>query len=544
MTAFSGQSFFFVFLDYQYILFFYSFNFIIFVETSISRFLHMITGQIKNRIDAIWDTFWEAGGITNPITVLEQMTYLFFIKLLDDEQRKREKVNFELGLGELSDPTFPKGEWFNPETNESVPGSSLRWSNFKDLEASEMFTKIQRDVFPFIKTLNNSDESAYSRFMANAIFLIASPRALQRIVDDIESLDMSDRDTMGDVYEYILGKMASSGKNGQFRTPRHIIRMMVELMRPSIDDSICDPAMGSAGFIVEAAKYVKEHHSAELMNERKAEHFKRSMLHGYDTDQTMLRIGAMNLMLHDISNPDVAFRDSLSSDNTDVNKYSLILANPPFSGTLDKEMVSPSLHAVTQTKKTELLFLSLFLRSLAVGGRCASIVPDGVLTGTSKAHKAIRKAIIDGNRLEAVISMPSGVFQPYSGVSTAVLIFTKTGGGGTDKVWFYDMKADGYSLDLKRNEVDENDIPDIINRFRNLEAENDRKRTDQSFLVPVEEIREHDYDLAFNSYKETVREAVVYEPSDVILSRIDERNTRISDIFSNVKQLIAKSNEA
>lgn len=503
----------------------------------------MITGQIKNGIDAIWDTFWEAGGITNPITVLEQMTYLFFIKLLDDEQKKREKVNFELGLGELTNPTFPKEEWFNPETKESVSGSSLRWDNFKDLEASEMFTKIQRDVFPFIKTLNNSDESAYSRFMANAIFLIASPRALQRIVDDIESLNMSDRDMMGDVYEYILGKMASKGQNGQFRTPRHIIRMMVELMRPSIDDSICDPAMGSAGFIVEAAKYVKEHYSAELLNERKAEYFKCSMLHGYDTDQTMLRIGAMNLLLHDISNPDVAFRDSLSSDNTDVNKYSLILANPPFSGTLDNEMVSPSLLAVTQTKKTELLFLSLFLRSLAVGGRCASIVPDGALTGTSKAHKAIRKAIIDGNRLEAVISMPSGVFQPYSAVSTAVLIFTKTDGGGTDKVWFYDMKADGYSLDLKRNEVDENDIPDIINRFHNLEAENDRKRTDQSFLVPVEEIREHDYDLAFNSYKETVRETVVYEPSDVILSRIDERNTRITEIFSKVKQLIANSNE-
>lgn len=320
--------------------------------------------------------------------------------------------------------------------------------------------------------------------------------------------------------------------------------MMVELMRPSIKDSICDPAMGSAGFIVEAAKYVKENYAAELMNEQTAEHFKRNMLHGYDTDQTMLRIGAMNLMLHDITNPDVAYRDSLSSENTDANKYTLILANPPFAGSLDTEMVAPSLLATTKTKKTELLFLSLFLRSLATGGRCASIVPDGVLTGSSNAHKAIRKAIVDGNRLEAVISMPSGVFKPYSGVSTAILIFTKTGSGGTDNVWFYDMKADGYSLDDKRNEVAENDIPDIINRFHHLETEADRLRTDQSYLVPVEEIRENDYDLAFNSYKETIREAVVYEPSDVIIARIDQRAERISEIFSRVKQLIANSNEA
>ena len=504
----------------------------------------MITGQIKNQIDKIWNTFWETGGITNPMTVLEQMTYLFFIKLLDDEQRTQEKLRAELGLGELPNPTFPTGYWENPETNETISGQTLRWHNFKQLEANAMFRKIQRDVFPFIKNLNSGEDSAYSRFMSNATFLIASPRALQKIVDDIDTLDMTNRDTMGDVYEYMLGKMAASGQNGQFRTPRHIIRMMVELMRPSIKDSICDPAMGSAGFIVEAAKYVKEHYAAELMNEQTAEHFKRNMLHGYDTDQTMLRIGAMNLMLHDITNPDVAYRDSLSSENTDANKYTLILANPPFAGSLDTEMIAPSLLATTKTKKTELLFLSLFLRSLTTGGRCASIVPDGVLTGSSKAHKAIRKAIVDGNRLEAIISMPSGVFQPYSGVSTAVLIFTKTGGGGTDKVWFYDMKADGFSLDQKRTEVAENDIPDIINRFHNLETETDRQRTDQSFLVPVGEIREHDYDLAFNSYKETVREAVVYEASDVIIARMEERNARIGEIFSRVKQLIANSYEA
>ncbi len=386
----------------------------------------MITGQIKNQIDQIWDTFWESAGITNPMSVLEQMTYLFFMKLLDDAERQSEKISQELDLGELDNPTFPLGSWLNPDTGEDVPGQSLRWHNFKQLDPDTMFRTIQRDVFPFIKHLNSGDDSAYSRFMGNANFLIASPRALVKIVDGIDTLEMNDRDTMGDVYEYILGKMAASGKNGQFRTPRHIIRMMVELMRPTLNDTVCDPAMGSAGFIVETAKYIKDHYQAELMKQHNDEHFRRSMLHGFDTDQTMLRIGAMNLMLHDINNPDVAFRDSLSSDNTDTDRYTLILANPPFAGNLDYEAVSKSLLATAKTKKTELLFLALFLRSLALGGRCASIVPDGVLTGTSNAHKAIRKAIVDDNRLEAVISMPSGVFKPYAGVSTAILIFTKT----------------------------------------------------------------------------------------------------------------------
>lgn len=504
----------------------------------------MITGQIKNQIDQIWNTFWESAGITNPMSVLEQMTYLFFMKLLDDAERQSEKISQELDLGELDNPTFPLGSWHNPETDEDVPGQSLRWHNFKQLDPDTMFRTIQRDVFPFIKHLNSGDDSAYSRFMGNANFLIASPRALVKIVDGIDTLEMNDRDTMGDVYEYILGKMAASGKNGQFRTPRHIIRMMVELMRPTLNDTVCDPAMGSAGFIVETAKYIKDHYQAELMKQHNDEHFRRSMLHGFDTDQTMLRIGAMNLMLHDINNPDVAFRDSLSSDNTDTDRYTLILANPPFAGNLDYEAVSKSLLATAKTKKTELLFLSLFLRSLAVGGRCASIVPDGVLTGTSNAHKAIRKAIVDGNRLEAIISMPSGVFQPYSGVSTAILIFTKTGAGGTDKVWFYDMKADGYSLDQKRTEVADNDITDIIARFHALDAEADRTRTDKSFLVPVEEIREHDFDLAFNTYKETIREVVEYEAPEVLIGRAAALAAKITDGINSLQSLIAADHEA
>ncbi len=500
----------------------------------------MITGKIKNQIDQIWDTFWESAGITNPMTVLEQMTYLFFIKMLDDAQMQREALDSQLDMPHASDDTFDYGSWHNPETGENVPMLNLRWHYFKNLPAEEMYRTIQRDVFPYIKTLNRGENSAYSRFMGNANFLIASPRALVKIVDGIDTLEMNDRDTMGDVYEYILGKMAASGKNGQFRTPRHIIRMMVELMRPTLNDTVCDPAMGSAGFIVETAKYIKDHYHAELMKQHNDEHFRRSMLHGFDTDQTMLRIGAMNLMLHDINNPDVAFRDSLSSDNTDTDRYTLILANPPFAGNLDYEAVSKSLLATAKTKKTELLFLALFLRSLALGGRCASIVPDGVLTGTSNAHKAIRKAIVDDNRLEAVISMPSGVFKPYAGVSTAILIFTKTEAGGTDKVWFYDMKADGFSLDDKRNPISDNDIPDIIARFQALDAEADRTRTDKSFLVPVDEIREHDYDLAFNTYKETIREVVEYEAPEVLIGRAAALAAKITDGINSLHSLINK----
>ncbi|MEE1289360.1 MAG: class I SAM-dependent DNA methyltransferase, partial [Bacteroidaceae bacterium] len=369
-----------------------------------------------------------------------------FMKMLDDAQRTKEANANAWGV-EVKDPTFRQGTWHNPETDRDVPYDSLRWSVFRNMEAEAMYRTISKDVFIFIKTLGEGRESAYSRFMANATFLIQSPRTLTKIVEGINALDMNNRDTMGDVYEYVLGKMAASGNNGQFRTPRHIIRMMVELMRPTIKDTICDPAMGSAGFIVEAAKYIQQHYKGDLLKRENSEHYKSGMLHGFDTDATMLRIGAMNLMLHGVDNPDIAYRDSLSTDNSDENRYTLCLANPPFTGSLDNEAVSKSLLAITNTKKTELLFLALFVRMLQTGGRCASIVPDGVLFGNSTGHKSIRKELIDNHRLEAVISMPSGVFLPYSGVSTAILIFTKTNAGGTDHVWFYDMKADGYSLD-------------------------------------------------------------------------------------------------
>ena len=493
----------------------------------------MITGEIKSRIDSIWDTFF-AGGITNPMTVLEQMTYLFFMKMLDDAQKTKEANANIMGVA-VKDPTFREGMWHNPDVDKDVPYETLRWSVFKNKEAEEMYRIISRDAFAFIKNLNTGKESAYSRFMANATFMIQNPRTLVKIIEGIDALDMNNRDTMGDVYEYILGKMAASGNNGQFRTPRHIIKMMVELMQPSVKDTICDPAMGSAGFIVESAKYVQSHYKSELLNPENMKHYKSGLLHGFDTDSTMLRIGAMNLMLHGVDNPDVEYRDSLSTDNTDENRYTLCLANPPFAGSLDYDAVSKSLLAITKTKKTELLFMALFVRMLQLGGRCASIVPDGVLFGTSSGHLAIRKEIVDNQRLQAVISMPSGVFKPYAGVSTAILIFTKTNAGGTDKVWFYDMKTDGFSLDDKRNAIADNDIPDIVARFHNLAGEAERTRKEQSFLVPVEEIREKGYDLSMNKYKEVEREVVTYDAPEVIMERIVNLETQINEALNEFR---------
>lgn len=488
----------------------------------------MITGDIKNKVDQIWDIFWTA-GITNPITILEQMTYLFFMKMIDDSQLRQEKTANIFG-NKLSNPTFPEGEWLNPEDGPStgsgqaqpVRYADMRWHTFRDFSADNMFAIVQKSVFPFIRQIGSGEASAYARYMKNAIFLIPNARTLQRVVDEIDSLPMDKRDAMGDVYEYILGKMAASGTNGQFRTPRHIIAMMVSLMEPRLGDRICDPAMGSAGFIVESARYITEHERDRLRTDKAAKDvFNNQTFFGFDTDQTMLRIGAMNMMLHDVTNPHIAWRDSLSSDNEDEDDYSLILANPPFAGSLDYEQVNKKILALAKTKKTELLFISQFIRSLEPGGRCASIVPDGVLFGSSTAHKAIRKELVDGQCLRAVISMPSGVFKPYAGVSTAILIFTKTNSGGTDRVWFYDMKADGFSLDDKRQPIAANDIPDIIARFHNLAAEADRTRKDQSFFVPADEIRANDYDLSINKYKEVEREVVHYDAPEVIFAQIE-----------------------
>ena len=500
----------------------------------------MITGEIKNKVDRLWDTFWEKSNIRTPVEVVSHLSYLFFMKLLDDAQTKEEAT---IGLfgGKLKDPTFPEGDWTHPDSTEErpikVPYNSLRWKVFKEMSAENMFDMVRNNVFPFIKEIGHGKETAYTRFMRDAIFLINKPRVLQSLVEQVDALDMNNRDTMGDVYEYILGKMAEKGQNGQFRTPRHIIRMMVEMMKPSLgkEDSICDPAMGSAGFLVEAAHYIEAHENNMMVNTEKLQYYKSKMFTGYDTDTTMLRIGAMNMLLHKIDDPNIQEQDSLSTENHDAERYSLILANPPFTGSLDKEVVSPSLKNLTKTNKTELLFLALFVRSLVPGGRCASIVPDGVLFGSSTAHLSIRKNLVDNQRLQAVISMPSGVFKPYSGVSTAILIFTKTDAGGTDKVWFYDMKADGFSLDDKREVVQENDIPDVLARWNNLAAEDTRSRKEQSFFVSVEEIRDNNYDLSINKYKEVERVKVEYEAPEVIMQRVMERQETIDKKLQFIK---------
>ena len=498
----------------------------------------MLTGELKNRINSLWEIFW-TGGITNPLDVVEQMTYLMFIRDLDDTDNLRAKESAMLGL--------PHKSIFADEVkigDRTIPGNQLKWSVFHDFPAGKMYATVQEWVFPFIKTLHGDKSSAYAKYMDDAIFKIPTPLMLDKIVTALDGIyeqmaQMQDSDTRGDIYEYLLSKIATAGVNGQFRTPRHIIRMMVELMQPRPDDVICDPACGTSGFLVAAGEYLKEYYKEEIFfNKQKKDHYMNHMFHGYDMDRTMLRIGAMNMMTHGIDNPFIEYRDSLSDQNPDREKYSLILANPPFKGSLDADSVSADLLKICKTKKTELLFLALFLRMLKVGGRGAVIVPDGVLFGSSTAHKAIRKELVDSNRLEAVISMPSGVFKPYAGVSTAVLIFTKTGHGGTDKVWFYDMRADGFSLDDKRTPVAENDIPDIIARFRNLEAEKDRRRTEQSFFVPKSEIVENGYDLSINKYKKTEYKPVEYPSTQKIMADLHELEMQITQGLAELEGML------
>lgn len=488
----------------------------------------MITGELKNKIDKIWETFW-TGGITNPLDVIEQFTYLLFIKQLDEVETRREADAMILG--------------FEPDRIFSEDEQEYRWSRFKNLgDADIVYKLVQEKVFPFIKGLHSDKDSAYARYMGDAIFKIPTPGLLSKIIDGIDGLNIQEAaeggDSKGDLYEYLLSKVATAGTNGQFRTPRHIIKMMVEMVKPNPSDTIIDPAMGSAGFLCEAQLYLREHHKDMLLDAELRNHFNNEMFYGNDMDTTMLRIGAMNMMLHGVENPNISYRDSLSEQNSDEEKYSLVLANPPFKGSLDAESVSASLLKVTKTKKTELLFLALFLRILQKGGRAAVIVPDGVLFGSSKAHKQIRQELVNNNKLQAVISMPSGVFKPYAGVSTAILFFTKTGAGGTDKVWFYDMKADGFSLDDKRQAVEANDIPDIISRYENLYAEENRQRTEQSFMVPVEEIRDNGYDLSINKYKEIVYEKVEYEPTSVILGKINALEAEIQQELAELHKML------
>ena len=498
----------------------------------------MITGELKNKIDGLWNTF-AAGGLTSPLDVIEQITYLMFIHDLDDSDNLRAKESAMLGL--------PYQSIFADEVTigeRKIDGNQLKWSVFRHYPASRMYSIMQEWVFPFIKNLHGDKSSAYSKYMGDAIFKIPTPLLLSKVVDALEEIynlmnQMQSSDIRGDVYEYISSRLQENGLAGAFRTPRHIIKMMVEMVEPTADDVICDPACGTAGFLVAAGAYLKEHHKEEIFYNRiKKDHYMNHMFHGYDMGRTMLRIGAMNMMTHGIDNPFIEYRDSLSDQNPDKDKYSLILANPPFKGSLDADIVSTDLLKVCKTKKTELLFLALFLRMLRIGGRCACIVPDGVLFGSSTAHKAIRKALIEENRLEAVISMPSGVFKPYAGVSTGILIFTKTGHGGTDKVWFYDMQADGFSLDDKRTPVAENDIPDIVSRFHNRKDEEGRARTEKSFLVPKDEIASNDYDLSINKYKKTNYKPVEYPPTSEIMAELRKLEGEIQTAMDELEELL------
>lgn len=483
----------------------------------------MINGELKNKIDRLWEIFW-TGGLTNPLTVIEQITYLMFIRDLDALDASKSKSARMLGL-----------------KHESIFGGDekLRWSVFKNLSPQEKFTVMNGRIFPFIKNLHADKDSAYAKYMGDAMFMIPTPALLDKIVFALDEISVGDRDAKGDLYEYLLSKLATAGTNGQFRTPRHIIRMMCEMIELRPDDVVCDPACGTSGFLVGASEVLRERfHDEILFDAKNKDHFNNAMFHGFDMDRTMLRIGAMNMMTHGIENPHIEYRDSLSKQNEDKNLYSKILANPPFKGSLDYAGVAPDLLQTCKTKKTELLFLALFLRMLRLGGRCAAIVPDGVLFGSSSAHKAIRKEIVDGNLLEAVISMPSGVFKPYAGVSTAILVFRKTGHGGTENVWFYDMTADGFSLDDKRSPVAENDIPDILAHWKNLAAEASRERTEKSFFVPVEEIRGNAYDLSINKYKKTV-----YVPEDLpdpaeVLAEIEQIEKDIAEKLAELKKML------
>ena len=466
----------------------------------------MLTSELRNDIDKIWDTFW-TGGLSNPLTVIEQITYLLFIKRLDEEQQRMEKQSQLLG-------TPIEKAIYNKKQKE------LRWHSFKDLEPETMFGLFRKEngVFDFMRNYGEKD-SAFGKFMKGAVFMIPTPRLLANVVDMLSGIDMKDRDTKGDVYEYLLSKIATAGTNGQFRTPRHIIKMMVEMVKPGVEDIIADPSAGTCGFLVGAAEYIKDQNPKAFYDKKFKKKFSRDMFIGMEFDPTMIRIGAMNMILHGIEEPVLYDVDALSEANTNFDeKATIVLANPPFTGSLDKETVDAKLIKVVDSKKTELLFLALILKGLQKGGKAAVIIPDGVLFSSSKAHQQIRKEIIDNHKLEAIISMPSGVFKPYAGVSTAIVIFTKTTAGGTDKVWFYDMKADGFSLDDKRQPLNNNgDIDDILKRYHSLDKETKRKRTDKSFFVPVNDIRGNNYDLSINRYKEVVHEEKIYEkPADII----------------------------
>ncbi|TBF34416.1 SAM-dependent DNA methyltransferase [Rhizobium leguminosarum] len=516
----------------------------------------MLTGEIRAKIDQVWNAFW-AGGIANPLEVIEQITYLLFMRGLDEEQTRHENKANMLGQP-IERVIFPEGVYRQDRDGKDVSYQELRWSRLKNDDPARMFLLVSEFVFPFLREMAE-DGTAHSEHMKGARFTIPTPGLLAKVVDMLAEIPLEDRDTKGDLYEYMLAKIASAGQNGQFRTPRHIIKLMVELMKPTPQDVICDPASGTCGFLVAAGEYLREHNKGLFRDAALNRHFHDGMFHGYDFDQTMLRIGSMNMQLHGVEGADIRYRDSLASGHADdADKYSLILANPPFAGSLDYETTANDLLAIVKTKKTELLFMALFLKLLKAGGRAAVIVPDGVLFGSSTAHKAIRKMLVDDHKLDAIVKLPSGVFKPYAGVSTAIVFFTKTNSGGTDHVWFYDLQADGMSLDDKRqmlvseekfgsvpkealseDEHEKNNLPDVVARWKERAGtERDNPRSGQSFTVKREEIAGADYDLSLNRYKEVVHEATEHRPPKEIIAELLKLEDEIAEGLKELEAML------
>jgi type I restriction enzyme M protein len=513
----------------------------------------MITGEMKSKIDAVWNDFW-SGGISNPLEVMEQLTYLLFIKGLDERQTLAERKAHRTGQP-IEDPIFPDGMFQPDDATVERPYEDLRWDRFKNFGAADMYEVVDRYVFPFMQA--RAAETTHAAHMKGARLTIPTPSLLQKAVDGLDAIPMEDRDTKGDVYEYMLAKIATAGQNGQFRTPRHIIQLMVEMTVPTPTDTICDPASGTCGFLVAAGEYIRDRHPNALTDPMLRQHFNNGLFHGYDFDNTMLRIGSMNMQLHGVENPAISYRDSLAQEHAgDLEAYSLVLANPPFAGSLDYESTAKDLLQVVKTKKTELLFLALFIRMLKPGGRAAVIVPDGVLFGSSKAHKELRRILVEDQKLDGIVSLPSGVFKPYAGVSTAVLLFTKTDSGGTNQVWFYDLQADGYSLDDKRtpllpddklgacaeltgDEHAKNNLPDALARWgERSTTECDRARTDQSFCVPKTAIAANDYDLSLNRYSVLVHDEVTYSHPSEILGKLAAMEEEILKGIVDLKALL------
>ena len=513
-------------------------------------FILDLTGELKNKVDNIWDSFW-AGGISNPMEVLEQLTYLLFIKRLDDLQTLEEKKANRIGKS-IEKRIFPEGEY-----DESHSWDDLRWSRFKQKNPDEIYLIMSKKVFPFLQKLG-SEGSTYAENMKDARFTIPTAALLSKVIDLIDEIPMSTRDTKGDIYEYMLNKLGTAGANGQFRTPRHIIQLMIEMTVPTAKDIICDPACGTAGFLVQAGEYLRKSDKTLLTDQAKKKHYNNSLFNGFDFDSTMLRIGSMNMLLHGVENPNIRYRESLSDEFSDAqDRYSLILANPPFAGSLDYGQTSQKLKAVVKTKKTELLFMALFLQLLKPGGRAAVIVPEGVLSNSSKAHIKIRSTIVNDHFLEGVVALPSGIFEPYSGVSTAILLFTKTGKGGTDKVWFYDLQADGFSLDKKRSPLfnseellltknsdfkeiahSNNNLPDCLKRWTHRTgSERKRSKIDQSFCICKKEIIDNGYDLSINRYKENTYKKVQHRPPIEILKDIKKIEYEIFKGIENLEKM-------